>query len=684
MTDLAAALGEAASEAFARLGLERRFGRVTASDRPELADFQVNGALAAAKAAGRAPREIAQAVAEALRNDARLASVEVAGPGFVNLRVTDSALGARAAEIAADPRAGVSPVETPRRVLVDYGGPNVAKEMHVGHLRASIIGESVKRIYRFRGDQVVGDAHFGDWGLQMGLLVCAVFDQDPEIRAVLEPLVEQPPGFSQADEDAIDALLSRIGLDDLDRLYPAAAERNQTEPAYRERARRATAELQAGRFGYRLLWKHFARVTRTALERDFHALGVDFDLWKGESDVDPLIAPMIDDLKQKGLLFSDQGAEIVRVNRNDDKRDLPPLIVVSSEGSAMYGTTDLATIIDRRESFDPELVLYIVDQRQADHFEVVFRAAVLAGYAAECVLQHIGFGTMNGTDGKPFKTRAGGVVKLRDLIDMVAERARERLHEAGLGTELSAEAFEATALKVAVATLKFADLSKTSTPAPPTCSTSTGSPASRAGPGLTCSTRRSASNRCCARRRRRGPRPGQSRSARLPSGISCWCSTLSTTLWPRLTTSRRPTPSPSTPIAWRRRSRDSTRPARCWPPPTAPPAAPGSRSRTSLWSSWKPPSTCSASRRRSGCRALAQAGPVDSPTRPSPPFSDSRGRGRDPSRSRRRNRPGNAQAKGPREPIKRWKAARGDAGSPKEQGLTRGARNLSGHGTAGA
>jgi arginyl-tRNA synthetase len=459
MTDLAAALGEAASEAFVKLGLERRFGRVTPSDRPELADFQVNGALAAAKAAGRPPRAIAQAVAEALRGDPRLASVEVAGPGFVNLRVTDSALNARAAEIAADPRAGAREVETPRRVLVDYGGPNVAKEMHVGHLRASIIGESVKRLYRFRGDEVLGDAHFGDWGLQMGLLICAVFDQDPEIKAALEPLVEKPPGFDQADEDAIDALLSRVDLDDLDRLYPAAAERNRTEPAYRERARRATAELQAGRFGYRLLWKHFARVTQSALERDFHALGVEFDLWKGESDVDPLIAPMIAELKQKGLLFPDQGAEIVRVNRNDDKRDLPPLIVVSSEGSAMYGTTDLATILDRKQSFDPQLALYVVDQRQADHFEVVFRAAVLAGYADEGVLQHIGFGTMNGTDGKPFKTRAGGVVKLRDLIDMVGERARERLHEAGLGTELSAEAFEATALKVAVATLKFADLS---------------------------------------------------------------------------------------------------------------------------------------------------------------------------------------------------------------------------------
>jgi arginyl-tRNA synthetase len=459
MTDLAAALGEAASEAFVKLGLERRFGRVTPSDRPELADFQVNGALAAAKAAGRPPREIAQAVAEALRQDARLASVEVAGPGFVNLRVTDQALSARAAEVAADPRAGARAVETPRRVLVDYGGPNVAKEMHVGHLRASIIGESIKRLYRFRGDQVVGDAHFGDWGLQMGLLICAVFDQDPQIKAALEPLIEEPPGFGQADEDAIDVLLSRVGLDDLDRLYPPAAERNRTEPAYRERARRATAELQAGRFGYRLLWKHFARVTRAALERDFHALGVDFDLWKGESDIDPLIGPMIEELKQKGLLFPDQGAEIVRVNRNDDKRELPPLIVVSSEGSAMYGTTDLATILDRKQSFAPELVLYVVDQRQADHFEVVFRAAVLAGYAAGGVLQHIGFGTMNGKDGKPFKTRAGGVVKLRDLIDMVGERARERLHEEGLGSELSAEAFEATAMRVAVATLKFADLS---------------------------------------------------------------------------------------------------------------------------------------------------------------------------------------------------------------------------------
>ena len=458
MRDLAGALSETAARAFVDAGFEARFGRVTPSDRPELADFQVNGALAAAKAAGRNPREIATDIADRLKGDARLASVEVAGPGFVNLRLTDQALAARAAEIAADPRAGASTVAQARRVLIDYGGPNVAKEMHVGHLRSSIIGESLKRLYRFRGDEVLGDAHFGDWGLQMGLLICAVFDEDADIKAALEPLIERPAGFGAKDEAAIEALLSRIGLDDLDRLYPIAAERNKSEPAYRERARRATAELQAGRFGYRLLWAHFARVTREGLERDFHALGIDFDLWKGESDVEALIAPMIEALKAKGLLFADQGAEIIRVARNDDKRELPPLIVVSSEGSAMYGTTELATILDRRDGFNPELTLYVVDQRQVDHFEVVFRAALLAGYAVEGEMQHIGFGTMNGPDGKPFKTREGGVLKLRDLIELVGGKARERLREAGLGGELPATEFEETALKVAVATLKFADL----------------------------------------------------------------------------------------------------------------------------------------------------------------------------------------------------------------------------------
>ncbi|HEX3408459.1 MAG TPA: arginine--tRNA ligase, partial [Caulobacteraceae bacterium] len=457
MTDLRTALGEAVGAAFAEAGLAASYGRVTPSDRPDLADFQCNGALAAAKAAGRRPRDIAEDVAARLAGDPRLASVELAGPGFINFPVSDAALAARAAEIAIDERCGAALVDAARRVIVDYGGPNVAKEMHVGHLRASIIGEAIKRLYRFRGDEVLGDAHFGDWGFQMGLLITAVLDEDPPLAALLERFEADP---SEANREAALADVSAaITLADLDRLYPAAAERAKLEPGYRERARRATAELQGGRPGYRLLWSHFAAVTRTALERDFHALGVDFDLWKGESDINDLIEPMVADLRAKHLLIADQGAEIVRVAKNDDRRELPPLIVVSSEGSAMYSTTDLATILDRKRSFDPDLAIYVVDQRQADHLEVVFRAAYLAGYAAEGSLEHVGFGTMNGADGKPFKTRAGGVLKLRDLIEMIVGKARERLHEANLGAELSEDEFEATALKVAVAALKFADLS---------------------------------------------------------------------------------------------------------------------------------------------------------------------------------------------------------------------------------
>jgi arginyl-tRNA synthetase len=457
MTDLRTALGEAVGAAFAEAGLASSFGRVTPSDRPDLADFQCNGALAAAKSAGRKPRDIAEAVAARLAGDPRLASIELAGPGFINLRVADAALAARASEIALDERSGAGVVDAARRVLIDYGGPNVAKEMHVGHLRASIIGEAIKRLYRFRGDEVLGDAHFGDWGFQMGLLITAVLDEDPPLAALLDRFETAPTDANR--EAALANVAAAITLADLDRLYPAAAERAKLEVAYRERARRATAELQSGRAGYRLLWSHFATVTRAALQRDFHALGVDFDVWKGESDVNDLIEPMVADLREKELLFADQGAEIVRVARNDDKRELPPLLVVSSEGSAMYGTTDLATILDRRRYFDPDQAIYVVDQRQADHFEVTFRAAYLAGYAAEGALEHVGFGTMNGPDGKPFKTRAGGVLKLRDLIEMITGKARERLHEAGLGAELAEDEFEAIALKVAVAALKFADLS---------------------------------------------------------------------------------------------------------------------------------------------------------------------------------------------------------------------------------
>ena len=473
MTDLKRTLGEAAAAAFADLGIPPELGRVTPSDRPDRADFQSNGAMAGAKVAGKPPREIAQYVVDKLAGDPNLASVEIAGLGFINMRVSPAALSARANEIAADDRKGAVEVADSRRVIIDYAGPNVAKPMHVGHLRASIIGEAVKRIYRFRGDVVLGDAHFGDWGFQMGLLIVASMDEFPFVRALMDRLVTAPGGFSEADSQRVLEELGRhITLADLDRMYPEAAGKAKTDVEYRDRARRATAELQGGRFGYRLLWKHFVNVSRVALEREFHALGVDFDLWKGESDADPLIAGMVDELQAKGLLVEDQGARVVHVARPGEtkKKKLDdgstvtvpspdPLLVVSSEGSAMYGTTDLATILDRRKSFDPQLILYCVDQRQADHFEQVFRAAYLAGYAVPGGLEHIGFGTMNGPDGKPFKTREGGVLKLHDLIEMAREKARERLREAGLGTEFEPEEFEDVAHKVAVAALKFADLS---------------------------------------------------------------------------------------------------------------------------------------------------------------------------------------------------------------------------------
>ncbi len=459
MSDLKRRLSEATRAAFEAEGLPGERAGVTPSDRPDLADFQSNGALAVAKAAKANPREIAGRIAARLEGDARFEAVEIAGPGFINLKVAQSLLTTRATEIEGGALAGASAVEQPRRVLVDFGGPNVAKPMHVGHLRASIIGESLKRIFRFRGDEVLGDAHFGDWGFQMGLLITALGEADPS-----SPFLAEGDGPFPAE--------SPVSLEDLERLYPQAAARAKAEPEFRDRARRATAELQAGRAGYRALWRHFVAVSRTALQREFHALGVDFDLWKGESDADPLIPGMVEDLKAQGLLELDQGAQIVRVAREGEtkKKKLDdgtvvvvpspdPLLVVSSEGSAMYGTTDLATIVDRRQSFDPHLILYVVDQRQADHFEQVFRAAYLAGYAEEGALEHIGFGTMNGTDGKPFKTREGGVLKLHDLIQTATAKASDRLHEAGLGAELPAEEFEATAHKVAVAALKFADLS---------------------------------------------------------------------------------------------------------------------------------------------------------------------------------------------------------------------------------
>ncbi len=442
MQDLARQLNNATVAAFAELALDAKYATVRRSDRPDLSDFQCNGALAAAKALGRKPQELANEVADRWTALELAARPTIAGPGFLNYRVTAEALSQRTQQIGDDSRAGASVVQHKRRVLVDYGGPNVAKPMHVGHLRASIIGESLKRIFRFRGDEVWGDAHFGDWGFQMGLLIVAFED---ELGGL-------------ADVAKVDARLRELVLEDLDRMYPAAAQRAKEDEAFRDRARKATLALQSGEDAHRRIWRAMHDVSMVALKREFAALGIDFDLWNGESDADPFIPGMLEELRRLKLLEHDQGAQVLRVARADDKRDIPPLLVISSEGSAMYGTTDLATIVQRERQIDPDLYLYVVDQRQADHFVQVFRAAQLAGWVQADALEHIGFGTMNAPDGKPFKTRAGGVLKLSDLIGMAREKALTRLREAKIGSDLTPAQFEDVADKVAIAALKLADL----------------------------------------------------------------------------------------------------------------------------------------------------------------------------------------------------------------------------------
>ena len=457
MKDLASALTAANAAVFAKLGLDPKHADVRRSDRPDLGEFQANGALAVAKAAGKKPPEVAQSIASAWSAEALAPAPAIAGPGFLNFTVTPEALAKRAQFVADDANAGATPVEHKRRVVVDYGGPNVAKGMHVGHLRASIIGESVKRIYRFRGDEVWGDAHFGDWGFQMGLVITALEDE--------------LGGFG--DRAKLEARLKTLTLDQLEAIYPAyAAKVKDGDIDVRDRARKATAALQGGSPLHREIWKRMHDVSMAAQKRDFAALGVNFDLWLGESDADPLIPDMVKDLEAKGLLEEDQGARIVRVAGPGEKKkkklddgtvvevESPdPLLVVSSEGSAMYGTTDLATIVQRVRDQQPDMILYVVDQRQADHFEQVYRAAAKAGYIAREQLEHVGFGTMNGADGKPFKTRAGGVLKLQDLIGQAEQKARERLKENEIGADFSKEEFEDVAHKVAIAAIKFADLS---------------------------------------------------------------------------------------------------------------------------------------------------------------------------------------------------------------------------------
>ena len=450
MASLTAALTDLFSQGFEALDLPPSAGRVTVSNRPDLAQFQCNGALAVAKAARRPPREIATEVVaqvHALSPEGLFASLSLAGPGFINISLSDRALAERAGTLIGDPRSGVQPAAQALTVIVDYGGPNIAKPMHVGHLRASIIGESIKRITRFAGHTAIGDVHMGDWGLPIGMLVSEIEALQPDLPYFDSTLTGPYPADSP------------VTLADLERLYPQAAAACKADPARLEGARQATAALQAGRPGYRALWRHFMDVSIAAMKRDFGSLGVSFELWKGEADVNDLIDPMVEGFRAAGVLESSDGALVIHVAEDGDKAEIPPLIVKKSDGAVMYGTTDLGTIVDRVQSIDPDISLYVVDQRQHLHFEQVFRAARRAGIAGKGAFEHIGFGTMNGKDGKPFKTRAGGVMRLSDLLAMAEEQARVKLDEAQLAEDYPDEERQAIARKVGVAAVKFADLS---------------------------------------------------------------------------------------------------------------------------------------------------------------------------------------------------------------------------------
>ncbi|MGI9584674.1 MAG: arginine--tRNA ligase [Acidimicrobiia bacterium] len=434
--------------AFVDEGVDASFGDVVVSQRPELADYQCNGALAAAKVLGRNPRELAESVIARVDAPDLIGELSVAGPGFVNIVVTPAALADAVDSMATDDRLAVGAVDAPLTVVVDYGGPNMSKALHVGHLRAAVIGESVKRLFRFLGHTTIGDIHMGDWGMPIGQLIVELQDRQPDL-----PYFDPEYDGEYPSESPVD-------LEDLSEMYPVITQRVAEDDELGERARQATFDLQSGRPGYLALWQHFHDVSVAELRKDFAELDVTFDVWYGESTVNDRLEPMVQSLLSSGAAHRSDGAVVVDVARSDDKTEIPPLLLTRSDGSYLYSTTDLATIQMRADDMAMDLGLYVVDSRQGLHFEQVFRAAHQTGIAGiDTGLEHIGFGTVNGKDGKPFKTREGGVLRLADLIQLVTDAARERLEAAQIAQEYD-EAERATiARQVGVAALKFGDLS---------------------------------------------------------------------------------------------------------------------------------------------------------------------------------------------------------------------------------
>ena len=430
-------------KAFADAGYEASFGRVTVSNRPDLCEYQCNGALAAAKQYKCAPIQIAKAVAEKL-DAADFAMIDAVMPGFINLKLSDAFLAAYLEEMRTTPDFGVAKPGAGKVAVIDYGGANVAKPLHIGHLRPAIIGEALKRLHKFLGYETIGDIHLGDWGLQMGLIIAELQERQPELCYFDPDYTGEYPTESP------------FTLSQLEEIYPTASSK-KSDPVFAEKAHVATFELQQGRRGYRAIWDHIMGISLPDLRRIYNALDVHYEKWLGESDADPYIPAMVEDLKARGLAVLSNGAWVVPVAEEGDKKELPPMILVKSDGSAIYATTDLATMVQRMQDWNPHKMLYVTDKRQNLHFEQVFRAAKKSGIvAAETELEHVGHGTMNGADGKPFKTRDGGVLRLEQLIGDMTDFVRSKVVENKIVDESEVEA---TTAKIALAALKYGDLS---------------------------------------------------------------------------------------------------------------------------------------------------------------------------------------------------------------------------------
>ena len=433
------------AKAFAEAGYDEKYARVSLSNRPDLCEYQCNGAMAAAKEYHKAPIMIANAVVEAMQESEVFGEVQAVNPGFINMKVNNEYLSQYLNGMEKDERMGCEKAENPKTIMIDYGGPNVAKPLHVGHLRSAIIGESVKRIARFAGHKVIGDVHLGDWGLQMGLIITELRERKPELVYFDEAYEGEYPAEAP------------FTISELEEIYPTASGKSKQDEAYKEAAMQATYELQHGRRGYQALLKHILNVSVTDLKRNYANLKVDFDLWKGESDAQPYIPDMVQKMKDGGYAYVSDNALVVDVKEDTDTKEVPPCMLLKSDGASLYTTTDLATIVERMKLYNPDEIIYVVDKRQEMHFIQVFRCARKCGLVTDKTkLKFLGFGTMNGKDGKPFKTRDGGVMRLEYLLKDINEEMLKKIQESRPMEEKEAEE---TAKIVGLSAVKYGDLS---------------------------------------------------------------------------------------------------------------------------------------------------------------------------------------------------------------------------------